>query len=343
MYSLLLAYILVFAAPPRVRAIYLDAVACGCYLQRHACKQPITNSTQCEVAVPFDLQNSNTAGQFYAVYAGDSIMRGTFAAMVVSLNSASISPHTVYSFDLAWYHNDQFVCCKILGSTPHCEWGRQGLEFNTTAHEAATSFLERGAQYCAIFVWSPSHPDVDLGQLKLGKSKLPDFVVINPGLHHVKKGPLERTRHVVRDTVKNMFTFLSELTAIVRSRPPPLIIFQESTSVIPSRIQEKYSDFVHRLDNSIILQYNYFLREEVSRQFCTHITLNYPEQLQELVFVSGYIHAYAMSVQAPMKLRKDDGLHFERGFYKQLNDLYYQLALYDTTASCQLCDIEACH
>lgn len=300
-------------------------VGCGCYLHPKWCKrvQPIHDvALHCHAAFPSDLQETMASGQYYAVYAGDSIMRGTFASLLLYLAAASVSWPEVLSFNLAWYHSDQYFCCASLDSTPTCEWGRQGLEFNTTAHEAASRGFERGARFCAIFVWSPSQPAVDLLQLGNNTTMRPDLIVVNPGLHHLKYGA-DTNKDVVREVVESTFAFLDANLLQHEGRPPPRFFFQETTSLLDSVIQKKHPSYAERFNNARILQYNSYLRQEVSRVQCKR---KFAGRLAGPSVKSGYIRAYSMSVNAPREQRKADGVHFNREFYTKLNLLYFQLA-----------------
>lgn len=328
MLRFVLVCILAFSIPLFVQAAR-DVTACGCYLQPQACAQvrALDYASQCEAAHPFELKKTIAEDQFYAVYAGDSIMRGTFASLVVTLGAAAVSWRDVFSFDLAWYHKDQYFCCTSLSaSNPQCVWGRRGLEFNTTAHEAAALNFERGARFCAIFVWSPSDPSVDLLQLRIKPSVRPDLIIVNQGLHHLKFGKLH-TKDVARNLVENTYAFLEKLPLRVQGRPPPWIIFQETTSVVDTVIQARYPSYANRFNNARISQYNLYLREAVTRTYCNHIKKRTLAQLKGSTVKSGYIHAYSMTANAPREQRKVDGVHLNREFYMKLNYLYFELGL----------------
>lgn len=309
-----------------VRGTTQDIEACGCFLQRNTCTQ-LTGGTslQCEADVSYDLQRAASVGQYYAVYAGDSILRGTFASLVVTLGGASVSSREVLSFDLAWYHKDQYFCCMSMGSTPQCVWGRQGLEFNNTAHEVAAHSFERGARFCAIFVWSPSQPAVDLLQLRNVQTLRPDMIVVNPGLHHLKFGSLD-TKDAVRNVVESTYAFLEGTPLQNRSRPPPWIIFQDTTSVIDTVIQDKYPKYAERFNNARICQYNLHLREEISRVTCKSTNSRHARPPEGPTVKSGYVRAYSMTSNAPKEQRKDDGVHFNRVLYMKFNSLYFAIA-----------------
>lgn len=264
--------------------------------------------------------------QLYSVYLGDSILRGAFIQFAIEVGADSVPGTEMLNASFSWYHNPQFFCCNSsVGGTPNCIWGRQGIEFEGSAHQVGAHHLASGAILCAIFVWAPLEPAVELQaiakdvQSNVGRN--PDMVVLNVGLHQFLRGTEDDVQfvgQVLRDVTHIGAEMHHTGNETGNAFDTVSIIFQEVTSLIDHLVWVKYADAKERFNQRRVETYNKILRAGVASIICDS-----KEPVSSHQPALALVKAHSLSAEIPHDQRTPDGIHFGGGFSRHLNHLYY--------------------